>query len=863
MKLKQVLSLVLSLSLLAGLLLVAPATHVAAADNLAANGDLELGTTSGWEIANAAVDSSVKYAGNYSLKLTSLSAYSGAAYKIVPVGKNATVTVSFYYRYDTNPGSSNTYHVYTYKGSNANVGPYDQADATFTVPTGCDSISTWKSISYSFNSGDYANIYLKFAPGANGSSYCYIDNLVVTATGGTEEKVAPYLTSFGTKYNRPSGTGYNLIKNGGFESTIDAQWNTDTFLGAAVQAVTDKTAPEGDRSLYFDAGTATTAAWYTFPVTVEKYSYYTFSAWVKSPRLSATNRATATFGVADADTGEFLVYEPYNGNGHGSASISTPTMQLMATSPDGEWHLRSVSFYSGTAATVNIALYGAKSQLYLDDIALYKTAYGVEYISELRTGTITAQSNTGNKYCEDAACLFPSPHMTGKAAENYWSDNPAWRNGFLSFADTGDSHGTALKYNVSEKPLKLAYIDWIDVQPNTSYTLTMDVKRLNAGGGYIALLDDNILSPAEFYTLSFSTADTDWKTYSVTFNTGVYSRVGFAIVDGGGTAYIDKTRLFKTSQAIATEPADVDVPVLKPVGGETSVMELGSEAPTDVIKNGGFESGTFESFVPYQDTVCSPQAAHTGAYGAHLKGDGTWGAMLEQQSIPVQNGKTYAFSYWYKANAGGANITLKGNTTQTQYAYEWAANGLWTKVSATFTVEGDTALLLNVCGGGDGKAEDLYLDDVSLVEQDSGSPLGVAFLIDLDATGVTRNERLETNLSNATVEVFADGNDYRLVEMGALLTNLASLGTDPALFTREYEDSDQRMADVSAEYLYGVNDTTATYAVRVVNIPRRSANVVIYARPYYVFEKDGEQVVVYGAIYSRSYNNAGEDIFLD
>jgi hypothetical protein len=37
-------------------------------------------------------------------------------------------------------------------------------------------------------------------------------------------------------------------------------------------------------------------------------------------------------------------------------------------------------------------------------------------------------------------------------------------------------------------------------------------------------------------------------------------------------------------------------------------------------------------------------------------------------------------------------------------------------------------------------------------------------------------------------------------------------------------------------------------------VPQANANTQIYARPYYVFEKDGEEIVVYGDIVHRSYN---------
>ena len=853
MKKRYTISFVVSLCLLAALLLASPLL-TAAADNLAANGNLELGNTNGWDTPAAAIETATVYSGSYSLKLTATSAYSGAAFKTVPVRKNATVTVSFYYRYASSPGSK-LYHVYTYQGPDVNVGPYGSgADKSFSAPSGCNSsISTWQSISYTFNSGDYDHITLKFCPGGNGGTVCYIDNLVVTMEGGDETEMDPYLTSFGTKYNRPATASANLIQNGGFESATNAQWNTSAFIKGNVSVVSDATAPEGSKSLYFNAGNTAAAAWYTFPVTVEKYTAYTFSAWVKSPRLSAANRATATFGVANAATGEFLVYEPYNGNGHGSASLSTPTMQLMATSPDDAWHLRSVTFYSGSADTVYIAVYGAQSQLYLDDIALYKSANGLEYISELRSETISAVTNSGNKYCADEDSLIPAPHMTGETACAHWSDNPAWRNGFLSFTQTEDDHAAVLQYTASAHTAKaLWYIDWIDVTPNTSYTLTLDVKRLTAGGGRIVLLDDNYSSPAEFYSISFSATDSDWKTYSVTFDTGAYSRIGFAVVDGGGAAYLDKIRLFETARGIAEEPADTAVPMLKPMGGKTAAMEV-TDVPSAVV-NGDFEKG-LDGFIPYQSTVLSADAAYSGAYGAHLKGDGSWGAMLEQLSIPVEDGKTYTFSYWYKANSNGANVTLKGTDTATQYAYAWTAANQWTCISAEFTVAGDTALVLNVCGGGNGVAEDLYLDDIRLVQRD-GVYLGVAFLMELEADGIRQNEQWVADLTYATVDAYGDGERYALKRMGAVLTNDAAIGTDGTVFTLDNPAiGTQTVIDIPAVHLWSLDADTASYAVRAVRIPYAHADSVIYARPYYVFEKDGEEIVVYGAVYSRSYNS--------
>lgn len=849
MKVKYVLALIASLGILCALLLPVPAA-VTAADNLAANGDLELGNTNGWEVANGAIDTATVHAGSYSLKLTATSAYSGAAYKTIPVRKNATITVSFYYRYASAPGSK-LYHVYTYQGADTNTGTYSGADKSFTAPSGCESVSTWKQVSYTFNSGNYTAVTLKFCPGGSGGTTCYIDDLVVTSEGGDETEEEPYLTSFGTKQNRPVNASANLIQQGGFESAANTSWNTADFIKGDMQVVSDSTAPEGGKSLYFNSGSATTPVWHTFSVAVEKYTQYTFSAWVKSPRLSENNHATATFGVANAETGDFLVYEPYNGNGHGAASISTETMQLMATSPDDAWHLRSVTFYSGTHTTVNVAVYGAQSQLYLDDIALFKSSNGVEYISSLRTDTVSAADNSGNKYCADGDSLIRGIYMTSNDAQLSWSENPAWRNGFLSFTDVGDSHGTVLKYTASAKTAhKLHYIDWIDVEPHTSYTLTLDMKRLAAGGGRIALLDDDYDSPKEFYTIAFTATDSNWVTYSVTFDTQSYSRIGFAIVDGGGSALIDEVRLFESAKGVADEPQE-PVPTLRPVGAATSVMEM-SEGEKPIV-NGEFETGDWTGWDPYQTSAVTANAAYSGGYGLHLKGDGTWGAMAEQVNIPVTNGKTYTLSYWYKANQSGANITLKGTATGTQYAYDWASNTAWTHVTHTFTVEGDTALLFNACGGGTGVAEDVYLDNIRLIPEDSTACLGVAFLMEVEGNRIYMDTHYQAVLSTATVIPYGDGRAYPLLRMGAVVTNDAAVGTDAARLTLAGVN-DTTIVEIPAIYLWSASDTGCQFAVRVTNVPLTHSATPIYARPYYVFEKDGEEIVVYGEIYSRSYD---------
>ena len=845
MKMKSILLALVAVALLCTLML--PTSVAAASENLASNGDFEAGNTSGWVVYGGYVisredNAAAVYEGDYALDLTATTPWAEAALKTIPVLKNATITVSFYYNHFAGDGD---YYVFTYQGADTSGSSYDGASAW--MPTRSD----WRYVSYTFNSGDFDHITLKFCPsGQYNYVHCAIDNLVVTMEGGDiPENMTPYLTSFGTKNNRPKDAASNLIQNGGFEST-SAQWDTTSFIKGNLSVVEDATAPEGDHSLYLRGDSA---GFHTFPVAVEPVTQYTFSAWVKSPRLSADNRATATFGVM-SDQSHFMVYEPYRGNGHGEALLSSEEMQLMATSPDGEWHLRSVTFYSGSATTVYIGVYGADSQLYLDDVALFKSVNAVEYFSPLRTESLQGILHDGDRFCADADSLIEGIYMTSNDQQLYWSDNPAWRNGFLSFEDCGDDHGTVLKYSQSAHPeWKLNYIKWIAVKPHTDYTFTMDIKVLESGSGSVALLDDNVVAPGVFSSYSLYAAEGEWETYSITFNSGVYSRIGFAIVDGGGAALIDEVRLFENDDAVAEKPTEKPAepaPTLKPLLAGTSVMEMGDSVQT--VLNGGFEDG-MNSWDVYQGTAVTADAAYKGGFGAHLKGDGSWDALLEQVNIPVEDGKTYTLSYWYKSNSSGANVSLKGATTGAQYTYAWTDRTEWTQVTQTFTVAGDTSLVLNLCGGGNGTAEDIYIDAVYLIPADDPALLGVAFLMELEGNRIYMGSRYQANLTSATVNPYGDERAYTLLRMGAVMTNQTAVGSDESTMVLDNVNG-HTVADVPAVYLWSVTGDGCQYSVRVVNVPLTHSDTVIYARPYYVYEKDGEEIIVYGDIFSRSYD---------
>ncbi len=132
--------------------------------------------------------------------------------------------------------------------------------------------------------------------------------------------------------------------------------------------------------------------------------------------------------------------------------------------------------------------------------------------------------------------------------------------------------------------------------------------------------------------------------------------------------------------------------------------------------------------------------------------------------------------------------------------------------------------------------------------------LGLAFLFEVKATGVAIKEgtTYKADITNATVDAFGDGTQYKLVKMGALMTNHPGYG----LADLKLDDVDgRRVLDINAENLYSQDTATAQFAVRITNIPLDKDATIIYARPYYVFEYEGREVVVYDDTQAQNYIN--------
>ena len=229
----------------------------------------------------------------------------------------------------------------------------------------------------------------------------------------------------------------------------------------------------------------------------------------------------------------------------------------------------------------------------------------------------------------------------------------------------------------------------IAVEVGTEYTLSWQSKRVSGNGAFLMfVLNSDTSNHPTTGTNWMNETSGDWVDNSIKFTAQAANLMLklSAEVNDPGVILIDNIKLTATPKA-----------------------EVGK------ITNGGFETGDAAGWRTWQSTEINAAAAHTGSFGANIKGNGGWGGFLDQ-SFQVEDGKTYEFSFWYKVNNSGFNWSLKGDQSGASYGGGWETKGDWTQVTTTFIANGDTSIYLNLNGGGTGVAEDAYIDDVNLAE---------------------------------------------------------------------------------------------------------------------------------------------------
>ncbi len=366
-----------------------------------------------------------------------------------------------------------------------------------------------------------------------------------TQTRAESEADTTKLITFGEVNNRPKDSSANLIKNPSFNKVYSGkgQWELDKefYDEDVVKSVVDTSAPDGSRSLLFDTTDIEEGIWRKFTVTgLEPGSDYVLSVWVKGDYLSADNAGMASVGVIDPDTGTFMTYYEYY---RGYARSSRETQQIYPPAWDSEWHLRSVRFSIGDNTSIQIALYGYGSKMWLDDIALYKNGNGIKYTDG------TADSIATGYQWSDISCAPADSVVTDVSVDNkaYWTAGTGWRNGFMSFYASRVGYGAALKYTASGDPNGVYYLKSVAVKPDTDYYISFDFKVLKDGKGRIVMMDNKKTCPSETFSVELDSDvyGTGWAVYNGKFNSGAYDQVMFGVCDLGGSALIDNIRIFE------------------------------------------------------------------------------------------------------------------------------------------------------------------------------------------------------------------------------------------------------------------------------------------------------------------------------
>lgn len=430
---------------------------------------------------------------------------------------------------------------------------------------------------------------------------------------------------------------------------------------------------------------------------------------------------------------------------------------------------------------------------------------------------------------------------------------------------TGGYTGNAAQMSNPSAWAEVVYQE-VAVEANETYTLTWRSKRVSGTG----VFNMNVSKAPYDGTTPTITAITNQTWMNDTSGNWIDHKVSLKMTDTNGNG-ISRIMIKLTSQQ-----ADAGVILIDDI-----VLTKNLTASFDgYIYNGDFEIGSTDNWTCYNNTTASTAAKYSGAYGAQIFSDGSWGGIMSQGTINVVAGKTYIVSYWIKVIKNSIGIQIKDGTTSSGSVLTSKTHGTgdWTQVTFEVTPT-QNGLFINFHGSGGASADatlaaEAYVDDIKVelkggnpeekIEyggssvrdndpKDEGTGKGLAFQFKVSA------ENGSKDYSNQYVEnsgkIVLGDVKYDLVRMGAVMTNNATVGQNADSFTLDAVNG-TKVIDIPAVYLNGADADTLSFAVRICDIPDRHIGTAIYARPYYVYLENGEEITVYGATRSNNYAKA-------
>ena len=252
----------------------------------------------------------------------------------------------------------------------------------------------------------------------------------------------------------------------------------------------------------------------------------------------------------------------------------------------------------------------------------------------------------------------------------------------------------------------------IPVEANASYEITWYSKRLSGTGAFNLIACQSVSPWGNFTKVAgqnwMNETSGNWVANSYTVNVG------------------DNTSMLLKFTTEATNPGEILI-------DNVVVSKLKDPSFDGYITNGDFETGKVSPWTVYSGTAVSADAAKDGDYGLYIKNPtGGWGGTA-YQNFTTEAGKTYVVMMDAKALSNGQNIQIKDNGTTK--ASKWFTATSWTTLSFEYTAE-STAGNINICGGGTGGNEEIYVDNIFVFEKKAASNDGYIVNGDFE-TGTT------------------------------------------------------------------------------------------------------------------------------
>ena len=407
----------------------------------------------------------------------------------------------------------------------------------------------------------------------------------------------------------------------------------------------------------------------------------------------------------------------------------------------------------------------------------------------------------------------------------------------------------------------------VPVEGGETYTLTWRSKRVSGSG----VFNMEIAKAPYDGTKPQVTAVTNQAWMSDTSGNWIEHKLSIKMTDANGNN-ISKIMIKLTCEASNAGTILID---------DICLTKNLTASFDGYLYNGDFEIGSTDNWTCYNNTAASTSAKHSGAYGAHLKSNGSWGGVMSQGTINVVAGQTYIVSYYYKGIKNNMGLQIKDGTTSNGSLITSKTHGTCDWTLFTFEVTPtQNGLFINFHGAGsDGNANpdlaaEAYVDDIKIelkggkpeekVEfggssvrdesaTDEGTGKGLAFQFKVAALNGVKGYDNKYQANSGYIQL---GNQkYPLVKMGAVMTNDAAVGQNASSFNLGAVNG-KKVIDIPAVYLNGADAESLSFAVRICDIPDKHIGTAIYARPYYVYLDDGVEITVYGDTRSNNYAKA-------